>query len=73
MSDDKPSIGNMRAIEETLAHQDQQISDLSEMIIAQNEEIAALRKQIAKMGGKIESLEDDLSGAPAADEKPPHY
>lgn len=64
---------DITAIQETLAHQEQQISDLSEMIIAQTEEIAALKKHIGKMAGKIESLEDDLASGPAADQKPPHY
>ncbi len=57
-------------IEETLAHQEQQINDLSEMLIAQNRDIEALQKKLEKLEGKIESAEED--GQPA-DQKPPHY
>ncbi len=57
-------------IEETLAHQEQQINDLSEMIITQGRDIEALQKQLQKLEGKLEeAAEDDQP----ADQKPPHY
>lgn len=63
----------LQTIEETLAHQDQQIADLSEMVIRQSDELAALRKAISKLQGKLENLQDDTGQAPLADQKPPHY
>ena len=45
-------------IEETLAHQEQQINDLSDMLIAQGREIDMLKKQVSKLEGKIENIED---------------
>lgn len=69
-------------IEETLAHQDQQIQDLSEMLIAQGDEITALKRQIEKLQGKMGDMEQN-SGAggdkpmsvteQAAMDRPPHY
>ena len=61
---------DLSKIEETLAHQEQQINDLSDMVITQSKEIAALQKELLKLQGKIEDLSED---APAADQKPPHY
>lgn len=58
-------------VEETLAHQEQQINDLSDMLIAQGREIDVLKKQVSKLEGKIENIED--GDTPAANQKPPHY
>ena len=72
----------LQTLEETLAHQDQQIADLSEMLILQGREITKLHKEIAKINGKLEaagghsgqSEGEALSGADfAAQNKPPHY
>lgn len=70
-------------IEETLAHQEQQINDLSEMIIAQGKDIEALKLYIRDLKSKIEMLEDDAGETTdqkplsvteqAARDKPPHY
>ena len=69
-------------IEETLAHQDQQIQDLSEMLIAQGEEIKTLKREVKKIQGKMGDMEE-AAGAGGdkpvsmieqiAMDKPPHY
>lgn len=64
------SAQDIQNLQETVAHQEQQINDLSDMIIRQGHEINALRKEISKLQGKVENIEE---GAPAADQKPPHY
>lgn len=66
----------LTAIEETIAHQDQQLADLSEMVIHQGEEIAALKRHIGKLEGKLETLKDSEAQSghvDIADQKPPHY
>lgn len=72
----------LQTLEETIAHQDQQIADLSEMLILQGREIAKLHKEITKLNGKLNVMEnhgghgegEPLSGAEfAAQNKPPHY
>ena len=60
-------------IEEALAHQEQQIQDLSDIVIEQGKDIDALKKYIAKLEGKIEVLEDGSGAEAPANEKPPHY
>jgi len=57
-------------IEETLAFQEQQISDLSDMIIAQGNAIDKLEKEVQKLQGKLEQINED---APEANQPPPHY
>ena len=57
-------------LQETVAHQEQQINDLSEMIIAQGQSIDALKKEVSKLQGKLEQMDE---GTPEADQKPPHY
>lgn len=60
----------IQELQETTAHQEQQINDLSDMIIAQGHAIDALKKEISKLQGKVENIEE---GAPEADQRPPHY
>jgi SlyX protein len=59
-------------IETTLAHQDQQIQDLSAMIAAQWKEIERLKRLLSAAQEKWEEMESG-SGAPPANTKPPHY
>ncbi len=71
MSDEK-----ITQIEETLMHQEQQISDLSKMVTKQWDEIDLLKKHIKKLQGEIANVTetDRLSPADqAARDKPPHY
>ncbi|HOO82177.1 MAG TPA: SlyX family protein [Alphaproteobacteria bacterium] len=70
----------LNKVEETLAHQEQQINDLSDMVITQGRDIEALKKQIRKLQDKISSsAEDNNNEKPlsateyAARNKPPHY
>ena len=74
----------LNTIEEALAHQEQQIQDLSDMVICQGDEIILLKKHIRKLNDKIGMIEDS-AGSGAADgenlsvseaaamNKPPHY
>ena len=67
-------------LEMTMAHQDRQIQDLSDMLIAQGKEIDRLKRHIIKTEQKLEEYmdaakeDDGLSSAEiAARDKPPHY
>lgn len=70
-------------IEETLAHQEQQIQDLSDVLIKQSREIESLRAQLAKLQGKVDVIQHDMNAPDegralsvseqAARDKPPHY
>lgn len=72
----------MKKIEETLAHHERQIQDLSEMIIQNNAEILKLKTQVLRLEAKINeaSSEPESRGSKtlsvserAAQDKPPHY
>lgn len=58
-------------IETTLAHHEQTITELNDVITAQWQEIETLKKRLDKTLAKIEQIEhgDEI----AADQKPPHY
>ncbi len=70
----------LNRIETTLAHQERQILDLSEMINLQWKEIELLKKRLEKTQAKINILETSSDSGPAlsiteqaARDKPPHY
>lgn len=58
-------------IEITLAHLEQQITDLSDMVSRQWREIDRLRKSQTKDSERLDHLENNGPGA--GSEKPPHY
>ena len=53
----------------TLSHHERQIQDLSDMINAQWQEIKTLKRRLGDALSKL----DELSEAPPANTKPPHY
>jgi len=67
-------------LETALMHQEQQIQDLSDMVITQGRAIDRLERHILKMQSKITTLEDSADNSEnmsvseqAAMNKPPHY
>ena len=66
-----------------VAHQDQQIQELNDVVIIQGKEIDALKKHIQMTKSKLTEIENNMSdlgqeaGLSAIDEaaanKPPHY
>ena len=72
----------LTAIEMQIAHQEQQIGELNDVITAQWREIDTLKRKLGEAEDKIEDLRyrrdsgegDALSSAEiAARDKPPHY
>lgn len=57
-------------LEIRMAHQDQSIADLNDMITAQWKKLDALERQLKRLGDALENI--DASDAPA-NQKPPHY
>lgn len=73
---------DIQKIQETLAHQEIQINDLSDMVISQSAEIKALNKKIDKLTAKLEQFQevtdtgDEGASSPtdfARQNKPPHF
>lgn len=60
-------------LEVKMAHQDQQIADLSEMVSEQWNLIQRLGTLLSKADARIESLENNSPTDNQFDEKPPHY
>lgn len=68
-------------LQEALAHQDQEITDLNDVIINQGKEIDLLKAALKKLNHKIEALENNngsdqtplSTSEQAAQNKPPHY
>lgn len=57
-------------LEIRMAHQDQTIADLNDVITAQWKKLDALERRLQRLGEEIETM--DTGGAPA-NQKPPHY
>jgi len=60
-------------LEMRLAHQDQTIEDLNQAVIAQWKQLDEQRRQLARLGERVEIGEQraDLAGLP--EPPPPHY
>ncbi|PHZ84500.1 SlyX family protein [Paremcibacter congregatus] len=71
MTSDETRLQN---IEQTLAHQDQHIQDLSDMVNQQWQEIDRLKKSLSRTEARLGNLEtpEEESGD-ITHEVPPHY
>ncbi|MEO1918523.1 MAG: SlyX family protein [Paracoccaceae bacterium] len=71
MSDLETRLTNL---EEHLAHQNTLVEELNDVIIEQREEIDLLNRRVAMLMRRAAEQEaDNLSGAPLADQRPPHW
>jgi SlyX protein len=74
------NISTISDLETLIAHQDQQIQELNDVVTKQWAEIDVLKKYMLMTKSKIQELEDNLGpkeGMSLSDEaaanKPPHY
>lgn len=63
----------LNALEIKVAHQEEQLGDLSEMVSNQWNLIEKLGGLVSKADARLESLESNTSIPSLSDEKPPHY
>ena len=61
------------ALEETVAHHQQSIEELNETITAQWREIDALKRHFARLGERLQEVEEASGAGAVPSEKPPHY
>jgi SlyX protein len=59
------------ALEARIAHQDRTIEDLNQAVLDQWKQIDALTRQVARLLGRVQEVED--GAAPPPDRPPPHY
>ncbi|MHA1597672.1 MAG: SlyX family protein [Alphaproteobacteria bacterium] len=62
----------LNRLEESFAHHDATVHDLSGEIAKQWQTLEALVRKMEELQEKMDAVED-ASPAPAADQKPPHY
>lgn len=63
----------LQAVEELLAHREQELADLSDMVTQQWSRIETLERELTRTKDRIVTLEDDVGDGPAANQKPPHW
>jgi SlyX protein len=71
MSDGNKLSERIDALEARVMYQDDTIETLNQTITAQWREIDALKRQIARLGERLEQAQTVTDGP--ADEPPPHY
>jgi len=60
-------------IEMKLAHQDQALIELNDVLTKQQETIMTLERLFASMVERMAELDDGASDGGTGDERPPHY
>ncbi|VAV89570.1 hypothetical protein MNBD_ALPHA08-2086 [hydrothermal vent metagenome] len=60
-------------LEVQLAHQSATVDELNDMVAKQWQEIDWLKKQLTRLTGRLEQVEQTLPKGPADDQPPPHY
>ncbi|HLZ67927.1 MAG TPA: SlyX family protein [Aliidongia sp.] len=61
------------ALEMRLAHQDEIIEDLNQIVIAQWKQIDLLTHRVQRLGDRLEVVKDASSLGPQREPPPPHY
>ena len=61
------------AIEEKLAHLEQAIGELSDVVARQQKELERALDRNQRLTEKLAALESDFGPSATAQEKPPHY
>lgn len=67
------SPARLDAIEEKLAHLEQAVSELSDVVARQQKELDRALERNQRLIDKIAALESDFGPSATAHEKPPHY
>lgn len=60
-------------IELKLAFMERAAQELSDVVYRQQQELAALRAQVAALASRIEAIRSEPNGYSAEQERPPHY
>lgn len=60
-------------LEVQLAHQTTMVDELSDMVAKQWDEIDLLKKQLNRMTGRLEQVEQTMPKSSGDDQPPPHY
>jgi SlyX protein len=66
-------MSDLIPLEERLAHLTRAVEDLSDVVAAQAQEIAALQRRVGRLLEREAEREADAGGAPPADQRPPHW
>ena len=67
-------VSRLTSLEEHLAHQNSLVEELNEVVVEQRKEIDLLNRRVAMLMQRAAEQEaDSMSGAPLADQKPPHW
>ncbi len=61
------------AIEMSVSHLQHEVQQMHEVMLAQQDEISALRRDLQRAHGKIDRLQEPSESGDALDERPPHY
>jgi uncharacterized coiled-coil protein SlyX len=73
MTDSEQPPDELIAVQETLMHQQRDLQQMHEVLLAQQNEIEELRKEVAQLRGDVQTqLGEDRLPNPD-EEKPPHY
>ncbi len=60
-------------LEVQLAHQSSTVDELNDMVAKQWHEIDQLKKQLIRLTGRLEQVEDTMPKGASEDQPPPHY
>ena len=67
-------VSQIEDLQSRLLFQDDALSQLDEVVIAQAGQLARLQHQVAELAEKLQQLRDERgASSPPVDEKPPHY
>lgn len=73
MSSDNTSHDRLVAIEMALAHLQNDVQQMHEVLLSLQQELRVTHRQVGTLEGKLLAMEAPLDPERPVDEKPPHY
>jgi SlyX protein len=61
------------ALEMSVSHLQHELQQMHEVMLAQQQDISVLRRDLQRAHGKIDRLQEPSEPGDALDERPPHY
>ena len=73
MQDSEQLVARIEALEVRIAYQDQTIEDLNQSVLDQWKQLEEMRRQLARLGDRMEASEQRADQAGLPEPPPPHY
>jgi SlyX protein len=68
-----PQLARLTELEILVTHLQRELADMHSVLLGQQKELDEVRRVLARLDNRVNTLEEPDEGRNALDERPPHY